>query len=201
MPHTGFEKDHVTFCDWIIHPIAFEWHQNKTMKQGLFLAALATLPLGAADHLPTLKGEFLSGRPAVLPDAASGKVALLALGFTYQSRFAVEAWIARFRKDFGGNREITFFEIPMIGGMARMGKWFIDSGMRRGTPKADQENVITVYGGVDPWKQRVGYQAPDAAYLILLDRSGIIRWQHAGVFDEAAYGDLASRIRELSGNK
>ena len=44
---------------------------------------------------------------------------------------------------------MTFFEIPMIGGLARMGKWFIDSGMRRGTPKADHENVITVYGGTD----------------------------------------------------
>ena len=55
----------------------------------------------------------------------------------------------------------------MIGGMARMGKWFIDSGMRRGTPKADQENVITVYGGTDAWKQRVGFGDPKAAYLIL----------------------------------
>lgn len=44
--------------------------------------------------LPPLTGAFLSGRTATLPQAASGRVALLLLGFTYQSRFAVEAWPA-----------------------------------------------------------------------------------------------------------
>jgi len=127
----------------------------------LALTAVAAAPLAelaVGDQLPALRGEFLSGRSAVLPQAASGRVALLMLGFTYDSRFAVEAWAKRFRQDFGTQPKVTFFEIPMIGGMARLGKWFIDSGMRRGTPKADHENVITVYGGTDQWKQRVGFR-------------------------------------------
>ena len=41
----------------------------------------------------------------------------------------------RFRQEFEKNPKVTFYEIPMIGGMARLGKWFIDSGMRRGTPQ------------------------------------------------------------------
>jgi len=135
------------------------------------MMALSALALHGEEKLPVLKGQFLTGREAVLPDAARGRVALLALGFTYESRYAVEDWIRHFRKDFGENREVTFYEIPMIGGLARMDKWFIDSGMRKGTPKADQENVITVYGGVDPWKKRVGFREPNAAYLILIDRS------------------------------
>lgn len=64
-------------------------------------------------------------------EASEVRVALLMLGFTYDSRFQVEAWAKRFRQDFGTKPGVTFFEIPMIGGMARMGKWFIDSGMRR----------------------------------------------------------------------
>ncbi|MBI5085689.1 MAG: hypothetical protein HZB13_13950 [Acidobacteria bacterium] len=158
------------------------------------LAALAP-----GEPLPALKGQFLTGRPAVLPEAASGRVALLALGFTYNSRFAVEAWIGRFRKDFGAKPQITFYEIPMIGGMAKLGKWFIDSGMRRGTPKQDHENVITVYGGTELWKQRVGFQAPDAAHLILLDQRGIVRWSHHGPFDEQAYSALSRHVTALAG--
>ena len=92
-------------------------------------------------------------------------------GFTYQSRFAVEAWTKRFRGDFERNPQVTFYEIPMIGGMARLGKWFIDSGMRRGTPKTDRENVITVYGGTEPWKQRLGFKAEDSAYLVIVART------------------------------
>ena len=148
-------------------------------------AAPTTLEIG--DPLRELKGEFLMGRAAVLPTAASGKVALLLIGFSYDSRFQVEAWAKRFRKDFDKNPQVTFYEVPMIGGMARMGKWFIDSGMHKGTPKADQENVITVYGGVDPWKQRLGFKDSKDAYLVVLDKSGKVAWKHIGPLDEAVY--------------
>jgi len=164
----------------------------------MILMASALIPaIQPGESLPPLKGEFLTGRQVQLPEVASGRVALLALGFTYNSRFPVEAWIGRFRKDFGGNPHVTFYEIPMIGGMARLGKWFIDSGMRKGTPRNDQENVITVYGGTDLWKQRVGYQSPDAAYLILLDKHGAVRWRHSGAFDEEAYKNLYAQVSRL----
>jgi hypothetical protein len=164
----------------------------------MILMAFALIPaIQLGESMPLLRGEFLTGRQAQLPEAASGRVALLALGFTYNSRFPVEAWIGRFRKDFGTNPQVTFFEIPMIGGIARLGKWFIDSGMRKGTPRSDQENVITVYGGTDSWKQRMGYQAPDAAYLVLLDKHGVVRWRYSGSFDEEAYKDLHAQMFSL----
>jgi hypothetical protein len=163
----------------------------------LLMASELISTLQPGESLPPLKGEFLTGRQAQLPEAASGRIALPAIGFTYNSRFPVEAWIGRFRKDFGENPHLTFYEIPMIGGMARMGKWFIDSGMRKGTPRSDQENVITVYRGTDSWKQRVGYQSPDAAYLVLLDKHGTVRWRHSGVFDAEAYKDLHAQVSAL----
>jgi hypothetical protein len=163
----------------------------------ILMASAIVSTIQTGDPLPVLKGEFLTGRQAQLPNAASGRVALLALGFTYDSRFPVESWIGRFRKDFGANPQVTFYEIPMIGGMARLGKWFIDSGMRKGTPRSDQENVITVYGGTDSWKQRVGYQSPDAAYLVLIDKRGTVRWRHSGAFDEEAYKDLHAQVSNL----
>lgn len=165
----------------------------------MFLLLLAAVPTVAAstELLPELKGEYLTGRKALLPDDARGKVTLLAFGFSYDSRFAVEEWVKAFRKDFGRDPRVTFYEIPMIGGMARMGKWFIDSGMRRGTPKSDQEHVITVYGGVDPWKKRLGFATAREAYLVLLDRDGRIIRQHHGTFDSSEYGRLATAAREL----
>lgn len=163
----------------------------------ILMASAMVEVLSPGEPMPVLKGEFLTGRPAVLPDAASGRVALLSLGFTYDSRFAVEAWVGRFRKDFGDNPQVTFYEVPMIGGMARLGKWFIDSGMRKGTPKKDQENVITVYGGTDLWKHRLGFQSPNAAYLVLLEQHGMVRWRHSGEFDEKAYGDMSIEVAAL----
>ena len=168
-----------------------------SMIMMILMASSVLSVLSPGEPMPALKGEFLTGRPAVLPGAASGRVALIALGFTYQSRFAVEAWIGRFREDFGDNPQATFYEVPMIGGMARLGKWFIDSGMRKGTPSKDHEHVITVYGGTALWKQRLGFQSPDAAYLVLLDQRGVVRWRHSGVFTEEAYTGLATRVSAL----
>ena len=55
-------------------------------------AASPVARLAEGKTLPRLGGEFLTGRPVALPEAASGRVALLALGFTYDARYPVEAW-------------------------------------------------------------------------------------------------------------
>jgi hypothetical protein len=153
--------------------------------------------LKVGDSLPGLQGEFLSGREAALPDSARGRVALLAVGFTRSSQYAVEAWSNRFRKDFGADSAVTFYEIPVIGGLGRLARPFINSGMRRGTPEALHENVITVYGHSGEWKERLEYSDGLFAYLVLLDSSGRVAWRHAGLFDEAQYARLAETTLEL----
>jgi hypothetical protein len=169
----------------------------------LAIAAANTLvpatvrPLATGDELPELRGEFLTGKAAVLPAVSGGRPALLLLGFTYDSRFAVEAWAKRFREHEASKSSATFFEIPMIGGMAKLGKWFIDRGMRRGTPKDDYEHVITVYSETGEWKQRVGFQDPKAAYVILIDKRGRVAWLHRGGFDEASFGSLVSALQQM----
>jgi len=161
----------------------------------IFTMSLTAVEIG--ETLPPLKGEFLNGRHALLPDAAAGKVAFVAMGFTYKSRFPVEDFAKRFRADFGKEPRATFFEVPIIGGMAVMGKWFIDSGMRRGTPKDDYEHVITVYSGAGEWKKRMAFKATDAAYLLILDPQGKVAWKYTGPFTDAAYNDLAAQMKKL----
>ena len=153
--------------------------------------------LRIGERLPELRGEFLTGREVVLPDAAESGVALLMLGFTYKSRFAVEGWADKFRTQFQSDPRVTFYEVPMIGGAARLARWFIDGGMRRGTPKQDYEHVLTVYRDVELWKRRVGFGDPDAAYLILLDRTGKVVWLHRGAFDDRAFRPLSRKVLEL----
>ena len=93
---------------------------------------------------------------------------------------------------------MTFYEVPMIGGMGVMGKWFIDSGMRKGTPKADHEHVITVYGGkVGPWKDRLRPKSDKEACVILIDAAGVVRWRQNGMFDDAVYKAMSAQVTAL----
>jgi len=177
---------------------------------GVLVMSMATLRAGptleslrVGDRLPILKGQFLSGRDVELPRASSGKVTLVAMGFTYKSRFPVEGWGGWYRATIGSRTDVTFFEVPMIGGLATLGRWFIDRGMRSGTPAELHEHVITVYSGTGDWKRRLSY-APaheDDAYLIVLDRDGIVRWLHHGEFDQARADDLRGLLTSLAGGR
>ncbi len=156
--------------------------------------------LRVGGRLPVLKGQFLSGRDAELPLASSGKVTLVAMGFTYKSRFPVEAWGSWYRATIGSRTDVTFFEVPMIGGAATLGRWFIDRGMRSGTPAELHEHVITVYGGTGDWKKRVAYSAEreDDAYLIVLDKDGVVQWLHHGGFEQARADELQALLTSLA---
>ena len=161
------------------------------------LATALALTISLQQPLPVLKAKYLSGREAKLPADCQGKVALLAFGFSYASRYAVEDFVNRYHKQFEKEPRVTFYEIPVIAGAAQLGKWFIDSGMRKGTPKELHENVITVYGNATPWKEYLGYKNPDDVYLVLLDPSGAVRWHFSGKFDDAAYQQLLAVTNEM----
>ena len=146
--------------------------------------------LAVGDTLPPLIGHYLSGRDAVVPQDSRGKRAFLALGFTYKSRYQVEPWAEHFRKVHGDTPSITSYEVPVMGGMARIARPMIDNGMRRGTPAALHENVITVWQEAGEWKKRMAMRDPDAAYCALIDGAGVIRWLHAGPFSDEAWATL-----------
>jgi len=171
------------------------------MSMATLRAGRAQEPLRVGDPLPTLKGQLLTGRDAALPQAASGKVTLVAVGFTYQSRFPGEAWAEWYRKTLGSRADVTLFEVPMIGGLATLGRWFIERGMRSGTPVDLHGRVMTVYGDTDEWKRRLSYSSEhkDDAYLIVLDREGIVRWLHHGAFDQAQADDLLGVLTSFAG--
>jgi len=159
--------------------------------------------LRVGDALPVVHGSFLTGRDAALPAASAGKTALLLLGFTYESRHAVERWGEWWRQATSGRTDVTFFEMPMIGGMAKLGRWFIDRGMRKGTPEALHENVITVYADAGDWKRRLGVESAneDDAFLILLDGNGIVRWVDHGPFDRERAAALERALSSLTGGR
>lgn len=154
-------------------------------------------PLEPGAPLPQLPGELLTGAAAVLPDAARGRTALLILGFTYDSRVFVDAWAKRFREAYAGDSTVTFYEIPMMGGMARLAKPFIDRGMRNGTPPELHGNVMTVWGASDEWKSRVEFRSPEDAYVILIDRNGRVAWRRAGPCEATAWERLQMEMATL----
>src|SRR5512140_3316495 len=90
----------------------------------LLPAVLATadapVPLAVGGLFPPLRGELLTGREAELPAAVHGRVSMLALGFTRGSSDDVKAWGERFKAAYGADTTLTWIEVPVMGGVARM---------------------------------------------------------------------------------
>jgi len=170
------------------------------MTMAILHASAAQDSLRVGQRMPELKGQTLTGRTAVLPQASAGNVTLVAMGFTYKSRFTVEAWADWYRTTIDPTTAVTFFEVPMIGGMATLGRWFINRGMRSGTPVELHDQVITVYEGTGDWKKRLSYSTrhEDDTYLIVLDTQGVVRWLHHGGFDQSRADELKGLLISLA---
>jgi len=186
-------------------PVAFRDMSSRLSLGGLVMAmaivhaSAAQESLRVGERMPELTGHTLTGRTAVLPQASAGMVTLVAMGFTYQSRFPVDAWADWYRTTIDP-AVVTFFEVPMIGGMATLGRWFINRGMRSGTPVELHDHVITVYRGTGTWKQRLSHSTEheDDAYLIALDTQGVVRWLHHGMFDRSRADKLKGLLMSLA---
>ena len=123
------------------------------------------------------------------------------MGFSYKSRFPVEAWAHWFQTTVDPTTDVTFLEVPMIGGLAKLGRWFIDRGMRQNRPAELQDHVLTVYGGTGDRKTRRFYSSDhaDDEYLIVLDRAGIVRRLYHGAFDQRRADELRTVLTSLAG--
>ncbi|MBN8734603.1 MAG: hypothetical protein J0L64_28990, partial [Acidobacteria bacterium] len=60
-----------------------------TLLAATLAPAATNPPLAPGDPLPNLSGDDLTGKRVTLPAASQGRVTLLLLGFSYDSRFAV----------------------------------------------------------------------------------------------------------------
>ena len=68
--------------------------------------------------------------------------------------------------------------------------------MRKDTDPRYRPNAIIVFGGTGPWKSRLGVGDDRLAYLVLIDREGVVRWRYGGLFKP---GDGCGTGRTIAG--
>ena len=164
---------------------------------GLLAVWLALSVGAAAQQLPRLQEENLAGQQVVLPDAASGKVAVLVFGFSRASQTPTEAWAKRIRADFGKYAAFELYQLPVLQDAPRLIRGMITSGMKKGVPEKERANFIPVMHDEAELKKLVGYKEPDDAYLVVLDRNGQVAFQTHGATPDANYAALQSKLESL----
>ncbi|MCB9558047.1 MAG: hypothetical protein H6707_18175 [Deltaproteobacteria bacterium] len=138
----------------------------------LLLCSCQSLPRRnpTGEMFPTVRGNALDGRAWKLPGDLRGKPTLLLIGYKQDSQFDIDRWLLGIEQL---GLKITAIELPTIAGMfPRMFSTRIDSGMRRGIPKALWGGVITIYGDAKTIQRFTGTENALNARVILLDGRG-----------------------------
>ncbi len=129
-------------------------------------------------RFPEITAETLSGKRKTLPDAAKGAPALIVVAFVREAQDMINSWVIPIKREFPDAEKIAIYEIPVIrSAIWRPMRRIIDGGMRSGITKADHDYVMTVYGSAAELTEPLEMTDSSSAYLYLIDRNGIIRWE------------------------
>ena len=151
------------------------------------LALCAGVAYGQQPGL-VIEGETLSGRKVALPAAAGGQSALLIIGFTHGSQAQTKVWSLRVRDRFPAWSIAVVEDVPgLLRGM-------VTHSIKSGTPKEQYDRFVLVSRGEKQLKQAAGFDKPDDAYLLVIDKTGAIAWRFHGPVTDAAIEQVGSQF-------
>ena len=153
-------------------------------------------PLG--QKFPAVSGQSLSGDPYNLPSAFANNETLLLVGYKQNAQFDIDRWLMGLDVK---SLPVDVFEVPaVVGVIPSLISKRIDKGMKRGIPKEDWVNVITVYDDAEQIAKFTGNEDALTGRVLLLDKEGIVRFFHDEGFSVKALERLATTVRQLKAN-
>lgn len=153
----------------------------------------------AAQSIPHVQADTLSGKKIVLPDAAIGHPAIFNIGFSRAGGDSTGRWGRELKKQLGGNTDLRFYSVAVLQDAPKMVRGMIRHGMRGSVPKDEQDNFALIYEGEDTWKTFAGFTDSDDAYLVLVDSAGNVQARvHGKAPDEQGLGALREALTKIS---
>jgi hypothetical protein len=157
----------------------FQRVRRSLALSSLLIFTLTTAPSVAAERnitrsvgtFPAIKAENLNEKTFNLPADFPSDRTLLLLGFKREEADTLETWIEGLDLK---EKEIAWFEMPVIPSLYSIGGFFIDGAMRRGTPDLKmRERIITLYTDQRAFASSMGIDDQKlGAYVAVVDRKG-----------------------------
>jgi hypothetical protein len=173
--------------------------QNRRLAVVIAAAAFCSLfaVVAAAQQFPRVQEENLAGQQIAVPDAASGRIAVLVLGFSHASSTPSGAWAKRIRSDFGKAPGFELYQLAVLEGAPKMFRGMIISSIKKGVPENERANFIPVLHNAEQLQKLVGFKAEDDAYIVVLDRSGTVAYQTHSASVDPGYSELRAKVQSL----
>ena len=129
---------------------------------------------------PTITGISLSNNEVTFPDDIGGRVTVLSVAFKQKAQLCINTWADELLPKYGIDKDVQYYEIPMLGGQWTIARDWIDGGMRGGVPKPLHDFTVTYYGPLRQYYKSLGIGSKKSCYIYVLDKSGIVKGRFDG---------------------
>jgi hypothetical protein len=148
-------------------------------------------------RIPEVHAISFSNESVNLPKGLKGKVGVLVVGFSRDSREADSAWGKRLAADYRESSTVVYYEMPVLAAVPRMVRGFVVKSIKSSVPASEQARFVVILENEAAWKTVTHYGRPDDPYLLVVDSQGNVMWQTQGAPTEAAYAALKQHVEEL----
>lgn len=163
------------------------------------MTALASSYAAQAASIPSTQAAALDGHAVSLPHDLPAATVLI-LGFTRHSADATTAWEKPTRTQLAHPPAVTFYDMAMLAEVPRFARGFALRSIRRAVPDLLKPNFLPLTDHEAEWKQTVAFDdhEADAAYVLLVDRKGTVRWSTHQAFSPALFAQLTQAAQTLA---
>ena len=158
---------------------------RRLTRIALFLALAS---VATAAKFPEIQAETLSGKHVALPADVGGRPTLFVIGFTRGSKDQTGYWAKKIAGD-----AVNFYSVAVLEEVPRLVRPAITHAMKSDIPKEKRDRFLVVYSGEKELKEAAGFEAPDDAYLILVDPGGEVRWRFHGPFSHTVLKEVRTQ--------
>lgn len=145
-------------------------------------------------QMPPIHGTALNGEKVDLPEGLKGKVAVMVLGFSHDSRDNVAAWGKRLAGVYKGSASVLYFEMPMLESVPGIIRGFVTKKIGESVPDTEKGHFVPVLEHEKDWKKLTGYKSGDDAYMVVVDSTGAVRWKLQGAASDANEAELKRQV-------
>ncbi len=174
----------------------------------LLTAGLTVLPPGTRAELvkapgatvPSGQVSTLDGHSLNLPRDLPARATVLIIGFGRHSQDATTAWEKPVRLQLAHLPAIGFYDLAVIAEVPAFLRSLVIGRIRKAVPPVLQPNFIALTGNEDVWKQFAGFapDQPEAAYVVLVDAAGRVRWTTHAAYTSAGFGQLTQAAQQVA---
>lgn len=150
--------------------------------------------------IPATQATTLDGHVVNLPGDLPGRATVLILGFGRHSAQATTAWEKPIRTQLAHPPAIGFYDMAMLAEVPSFARGLVLRSIRKDVPDILKPNFLPLFDNERAWKQIAGYTPgqSEAAYVLLVDGAGVVRWSTHEAFSAAGFALLQNHLQDLA---